>query len=727
MLLSTRIVIAACFALLGISGLLLGASHLAEREADKRFTEAVLAGNDVLFRKIINGQQVRMRTLIRGLMRNREAQIALREGNVQLLQEATLGLVNRLTADGTIDRLSIANIKGVLVMGSEDGMAGSPAGSIAQKALKSRKVVFGMTQDPDGKVVLNVATPVLFRGKPIGVGVFGRNIDVLMKEFSEADGSQVFLVDPKGSVIVALNNEARTAMEVQLSNFGDRKYAIVDVADGFSAIRANALPGLDKVSAPRLVSVKDVTTAIKQRQKIQRTSFGILAGLIIAVCGFLYFYLRRSFSPLGTAISSLKRLADGDLSVNVEVRSTDEIGALGIAINRFKEKMQEAERLRGEQKRADEQTQQMKIQREAEKQQALRMEMQHKAEKQQAEREATEQREAEKQQALQMEMQREAEKKQAEREASEQRQTEKQLAEREATEQREREAADRQRRTEYIESLIADFDQKVTGVLDTVGSAAGQMQSSAETMSATAEHTNQRTAAVAAASEEATNNVQTVASAAEQLSASIQEIDRQVTLSNEISQNAVDEARQTNEKVEGLANAAQKIGEVVNLINDVASQTNLLALNATIEAARAGDAGKGFAVVASEVKSLATQTSKATEEIGAQIAAIQAATTDAVDAIQGIGSTIGEMGDIANSIATAVEEQGSATREIANSVQQAAAGTHEVSSNIAEVTQAASESQAVSNQMLEAANGLAQQGEVLRLEVDKFLGSVRAA
>lgn len=286
--------------------------------------------------------------------------------------------------------------------------------------------------------------------------------------------------------------------------------------------------------------------------------------------------------------------------------------------------------------------------------------------------------------------------------------------------------AERVRKSAMLD-MANTFESNIMGVVGSLNSAATEMQSSAETMSATADQTNQQAIAVAAASEEATVNVQTVASAAEQLSASIEEIGRQVTQSNEIAQSAVEEAEQTNAKVEGLAEAAQKIGDVVNLINDIASQTNLLALNATIEAARAGEAGKGFAVVASEVKSLATQTGKATEEIGSQITAIQAATGEAVGAIQGIESTIGQLGDIATSVASAVSEQGSATREIASSVQQAATGTQEVTSNIAQVTQAASESQESSGQILRAAKELAQQGEALRQEVDKFLGEIRAA
>jgi methyl-accepting chemotaxis protein len=278
-----------------------------------------------------------------------------------------------------------------------------------------------------------------------------------------------------------------------------------------------------------------------------------------------------------------------------------------------------------------------------------------------------------------------------------------------------------------LHKMADAFEASVKGVVQTVSSAATQMQSSAQTLSSTAERTSQQAATVAAASEEASSNVQTVASASEELSASIAEISRQVAHSSTVANQAVDEANQTNQSVQSLAEAAQKIGDVVKLINDIAGQTNLLALNATIEAARAGEAGKGFAVVASEVKSLANQTAKATEDISSQVGAIQGATRSSVVAIEGIGKTISEINQIATTIASAIEEQGAATQEIARNIQQAAKGTNEVSSNIAGVNQAATETGSASTQMLGAAGELAVQAEKLRAEVDRFLGSIRAA
>ena len=271
------------------------------------------------------------------------------------------------------------------------------------------------------------------------------------------------------------------------------------------------------------------------------------------------------------------------------------------------------------------------------------------------------------------------------------------------------------------------FERTVKDVVDGVGSAATEMQATSQEMSATAEETSRQSANVASASDQATANVQTVAATAEELSASIAEIGRQVLQSARISQNAVDQAESTNETVKGLAEAASRIGEVVTLINDIAGQTNLLALNATIEAARAGEAGKGFAVVAQEVKNLANQTAKATEEISSQISAVQEETNDAVAAIDKIRAIIGEVNDIATTISSAVEEQGVSTQEIARNVQQAAQGTQDVNVNIESVSRAAGETGAAANQVLNASQEMARQAEGLRGEVDRFLQEVRSA
>ena len=295
------------------------------------------------------------------------------------------------------------------------------------------------------------------------------------------------------------------------------------------------------------------------------------------------------------------------------------------------------------------------------------------------------------------------------------------------TAERAAEQAVKEKRSERLDGLTHGFEDRVGGLVGLVASAASQLQTTARSMTGTAGETTQQAANVAAAAEEASVNVQTVASAAEELAASIGEISRQVAQSAKVAGKAVEDAKRTDVVVRDLADAAQKIGEVVGLISNIAGQTNLLALNATIEAARAGDAGKGFAVVASEVKSLATQTAKATEDIGRQIAQIQGSTAEAVASIQGIGATIGEVSNIAAAIAAAVEEQGAATQEIARNVQQASAGTLAVTTNIAGVGEGANNTGAAATEVLDAAGALTRQAEELHGAVSQFIREVKTA
>jgi methyl-accepting chemotaxis protein len=287
-------------------------------------------------------------------------------------------------------------------------------------------------------------------------------------------------------------------------------------------------------------------------------------------------------------------------------------------------------------------------------------------------------------------------------------------------------AAEEQRKA-GMRQMADAFEQAVGGIVGMVSSAATELQATAQSMTGTARETAGQSTSVAAAAEQAASNVGTVAAAAEELGASVQEIARQVAGSASLAQAAVSDADQTGRLVQELSAAVGKIGDVVGLIATIAGQTNLLALNATIEAARAGEAGRGFAVVAAEVKNLAAQTSRATEEIGGQIGRIQGSTSGAVTAIAGITERIREINAVSSSIAAAVEQQGAATQEIVRNVAQAAQGTSEVTSSIAAVAGAAEETGAAASQVLAAASDLSRQSDQLASEVSRFLGTVRAA
>jgi methyl-accepting chemotaxis protein len=407
---------------------------------------------------------------------------------------------------------------------------------------------------------------------------------------------------------------------------------------------------------------------LSMEENISGTNATMIAIAIAAlVAGFLIAFLiaRGIVKPVSGLTAGMKELAGGNFNVILPgLDRYDEVGEMALAVETFKVKAAE------------------KAEREAQERQE---ENARKAE----ERRLTEEREAARQKAA----------------------DEKAAAERRAA----------------MHALADQFEKAVGNIVSNVSSASTELEAAATTLTKTADTTQNLAGMVAAASEEASANVQSVASATDELSSSINEISRQVQQASRVALAAVKQAERTDGRINALSEAAQRIGNVVKLISAVAEQTNLLALNATIEAARAGASGKGFAVVAAEVKALAAQTAKATDEISSQITGMQSETVEAVAAIKEIGGTIGNISEITAAIASAVEEQGAATQEIARNVQEASKGTHQVASNIVDVNRGAGETGSASTQVLASAQSLSKEGSVLKMEVDKFLDTVRTA
>src|SRR5436190_206847 len=300
-------------------------------------------------------------------------------------------------------------------------------------------------------------------------------------------------------------------------------------------------------------------------------------------------------------------------------------------------------------------------------------------------------------------------------------------AERETADREEKNRQQQAARRVELHNLAQNFQTTVGEIIEKVGSASNELESSAVILTKSSAATQQLSTVVATASEETSTNVQSVAAATEEMAVSINEIGRQVANSNRIANEAVDQAQKTDARIAELSLAANRIGDVTQLITTIAEQTNLLALNATIEAARAGEAGRGFAVVAQEVKALASQTAKATDEIGIQIAGMQTATQEAVGSIKMISSAIGKISEIASAISAAIEQQGAATHEISGNIQRTASGTSQVAGTIAEVSHGANQTGAASSQLLSSAKQLSDSTTSLQTEIDGFLKSIAAA
>jgi methyl-accepting chemotaxis protein len=467
----------------------------------------------------------------------------------------------------------------------------------------------------------------------------------------------------------ALVGPVKTALVAYTANSEAMSSGILKIDDMFwKDIAPFAVTLLEKISSSQ-VSLKKAsdTNKVDTIKNIAATISGqeIIAGIALVFGVLIAFLVGRSIiRPVAGMTEAMSRLAAGDNAIEIPSRdSADEIGDMAKAVEVFKQNAIERIRLEAEQRTAEARAA--------------------------AEKKAAEEREAAEKQLL-------AERTEADRKAA-------------------------------MRKLADAFEAAVGTIIETVSSASTELEAAAGTLTKTADTTQQLSGMVAAASEEASSNVQSVASATEEMTSSVGEISRQVQESSNIAREAVKQAEQTDSRIGELSKAAGRIGDVIKLITAIAEQTNLLALNATIEAARAGEAGKGFAVVAQEVKALAAQTAKATDEIGTQIAGMQTATQESVAAIKEIGGTIARISEISATIAAAVEEQGAATQEIARNVGEAAKGTSQVATNITDVNRGASETGSASAQVLTSAQSLSNESSRLKVEVGKFLDTVRAA
>ncbi len=471
-------------------------------------------------------------------------------------------------------------------------------------------------------------------------------------------------------------------LRVDLENYSADVMNVIDMTEVDGSTAVIMMIGADEKFGIMYAHINDIVklwqedSKAKYLEAVSDGEAGVQQFIAISVVALLiagvvtYFVTRMIRGPILSLTSAMSELSSGNKSVDIpSSEEKNEIGEMARAVLVFKENAIEQERLQAEAKRHEE---------EQDERDRLAREEQDRREHEEREREK-------------------------------------------------REAAEKEAHAARVAKLIEDFEKEVSEVMSTVSLATRELQSTANSMSATAGTSQELAEGVASASSEASNNVQTVASAAEELTSSINEISRQVQQANEVSEKAVIEAGNSTTSVSTLAETAKKISEVVDMINDIAGQTNLLALNATIEAARAGDAGKGFAVVASEVKSLANQTARATEEIAQQINDMQLATDSAVSAIANIDSVITSIRQSTVGISSAIEEQSAATNEISRNVQEASNGTNQVSMKIGTVSEKASETGAAAEEVQSAASRLDSLSQKLKQDIEGFLSDVRAA
>jgi len=668
MLLRTRLTVIAVALMVVISIVSVVALNIARSNFQERYQADIMAANHSYVKSAVSNIYESLLENAKPLLRSRSFKSAMAGNKADLVAEEIVTIERRLTAGGEISFIQAVGTSGVPLYSASSELSIDLKDPLIGEATTTNTPVSGFTFTNAGQPVLVSVSPVSRRGKAIGTLLIAYDWEKLLNTLAETLGARTALVN--GKFIGTSADSGNIWAEIDhafISNNGVHLLTFDHEDQKFLAL-VEPYQTIDKKYFSSLVTVLEKT---EQLSAESTTTFVMYSVLLIVVGGAVFVIwqqLLKSLRPLSSVIEALGKLGEGDLSLELEPYSRqDEIGSLITAYSSFKEAFVAAQ----------ERDQKNKQEQEAQQQEILA---------------ATEKRA-------------EAERLQRENEA--------------------KEAEARQKTAQAIETLIEGFDTKVHALLENVAVSTGALQDTATSMATLADESEAKAANVATSSEEATHNVTAVANATEELDASISEIGSQMERSAASNKEATEQAKSASVIMQGLESASQAISEVVSLINDIAEQTNLLALNATIEAARAGDAGKGFAVVASEVKSLATQTAKATENISAQITEVQAKSTEASAAMDRIHETVDTSSQLVSGVASALEEQGQATQEIARNVQEAAVGTGQVSSNIVGVSENTVETKKASDRVTDASQALAVGTGEVRDMIEEFLNQVR--
>ena len=669
MLLRTRLTITAIALMVVISIVSVVALNIARSNFQDRYEADILAANYSYVDSTVNNIFGSLLEHAKPLLRSRSFKGAIASNDAAAVAEEIATIERRLKAGAEISFIQAVGASGTALYSPSVEQSISLDNALIKHAIKNNSPTSGFTYTATGTPVLVSVSPVSRRGKAIGTLVIAYDWNMVLNTLAESLGAQTAIVNQKvasaskGSdgIWQEIDIQSNSNLDVHLLSFAYDDQKFLALVQPYETI--------DSKYFASLITVLEKTEQLNAERNTTLVMYVVLFAVVAGAVFAIWQQLRLSLQPLSNVIDALKKLGEGDLSLQLEpYKRQDEIGSLVTAYSGFKDAFVEA-KAKDKKNREEREAQQQEILAETEKSA-------------------------------------EAERQQHETEAAE--------------------AQKRQETAEEIEGLINAFEQTAHDLLKNVAESTSGLQETAGNMAKLADESEAKAVTVASASEEATHNVTAVANATEELDASISEIGSQMERSAASNLEATEQAKNASVIMQGLEAASQSISEVVNLINDIAEQTNLLALNATIEAARAGDAGKGFAVVASEVKSLATQTAQATESISSQIAEVQSKTAEASSAMDRIHETVDTSSELVSGVATALEEQGLATQEIARNVQEAAAGTSQVSSNIVGVSENTVETKSASDQVTSASETLSTSTSEVRKLIEDFLTQVRA-